>query len=89
MNAWNRFSVRIDGREVQASFELSHGFLSQQVLDFLGIIVDVVGREIRCVREVQLPQTMVAYDRRGLSPPFRGKVNGASRRIEADELVVF
>ena len=53
---------------VEQALEFAHHIVAKDVLDFLGVIVHVVRRDVGGVGQVKLPEPMVADDRAGQLP---------------------
>ena len=54
--------MRILARVGKTALELAHDFIAQHVLDFLGVFMHVIGGDLRFVRQIEFPQTMVAHN---------------------------
>ena len=68
LQPWNQSPVRIFLRELEAPLELTDGFSAEDVLDFVGIFMHVIGGELDGVRQIKFPQAMVADDLTGALP---------------------
>ena len=75
--ARDKLAVRITPRIAEDTFELTHDFLPQHVLDFLGVVVHMIGGVVNLVGEVELPKSVVADHLAGAFPAGRrkGKTN--------------
>tara|TARA_Y100000588_G_C13945772_1_gene792070 strand:+ start:105 stop:833 length:729 start_codon:yes stop_codon:yes gene_type:complete len=60
--------VRIQAGVAKYALKASYDVLSQHVLDFLGIVVDMVRWVVNLVREVKLPKPMVPHNLAGTLP---------------------
>ena len=66
-------AVRIAPGVVKALFQLPHRLFSEDVLDFLGVLMHVIGGNMCCVGQVKLPETMVSNDLARTLPAFGGE----------------
>ena len=85
--AGNGLAVGIGGGVVEGALELAHGFLAKHVLDFLGIVVDVVGCDLGLVGEVELPEAVIADNLTRTLPALGREVNGIARIVGSGELM--
>src|SRR5690606_10322387 len=74
----NAAAVRVRGRAVKAPLELADDAGFQDVLDFLGVLMHMVGTVLRRAREVEFPEPMIA-DQFGRAPQStRGEAHVAA-----------
>ena len=63
--------MRITVGVVKPLFEPANGFLTKDVFDLLGVLMDVIGRKVRSVGKIKLPQPVIAHDFAGAVPSLR------------------
>ena len=79
--------MRIFLCELESTLELAHGFGAEDVLDFISIFMDVIGRELHGVRQIKFPQAMVANDLASALPSGRCEKDDVALFMSRDETV--
>src|SRR5687768_16062149 len=79
--------VRIFRRELEAPLDLADSFGAEDMLDFVGIFMHVVGREMDGVRQIKFPQAMVADDLTGALPTGGREEEDVALFVGGDETV--
>src|SRR5688572_10975626 len=85
--ARNQPPVWIFLRELEAPLDLADSFGAEDMLDFIGIFMDVVGREMHRVRQIKFPQPMVADDLTGALPTGGREEEDVALFVGGDETV--
>src|SRR5688572_25717577 len=83
----NQSPVWIFCRELKAPLDLADSFGAEDMLDFIGIFMDVVGSEMDGVRQIKFPQAMVANDLAGALPAGRREEKNVALFVGGDETV--
>lgn len=79
--------MRILLGELKPALEFAHGFSSEDMLDFIGVFMHVIGRELDGVGQVEFPQAMVANDLAGALPSGRGEKHDVAFLVGGDKTV--
>jgi hypothetical protein len=58
---------------IEPLLQHANGLLPQDVFDFLGVLMHVVGCDMRGVSEIEFPQSVIADDLAGALPALRGE----------------
>lgn len=61
---------------VQTFLKLTNGVFAKNMLNFLGVFVDVIRCDVGRIGEIQLPETVITYDLTGALPTGRGEGHG-------------
>ena len=68
-------AVRVDAGVVEGALKRAHDFLTQHVLNLLGVIVHMVGRNLGLIGKVQFPETVIADNLAGALPALGRKMH--------------
>ena len=80
-------AMGVHTRMVKGAFKRAHDFLTQHMLNFLGIIVHVVGRNLCLVGKVQLPKAVISDNLTGTLPTFRRKVHLVTLLMQGGQMM--
>jgi hypothetical protein len=75
LNAGDGLPMWIPVNIIQLSLQHANGGFSKDVLDFLGIVMDVVRPVVSSVGQIPFPETMITNDCLGTSHALRGEIN--------------
>ena len=80
-------AVGIDAGVVKGALKRAHDFLTQHVLNVLGVIVHVVRRNLGLVGEVQLPEAVIANNLTGALPALGRKMHLIAILMQCGEIM--
>ena len=73
--AGNGPAVGVDAGVIKGTLKRTHDFLTQHVLNLLGVIVHMVGRNLGLIGKVQLPEAVIANNLTGALPALGRKMH--------------
>ena len=80
-------TVRVDAGVIKGTLKRAHDFLTQHVLNLLGVIVHMVGRNLGFVGKVQLPEAVIADNLTGALPAIGRKVHLVSLLMQGGQMM--
>ena len=79
--------MRIGGRVLQPTFQLTHHFITEHMLDLLGVFVDVVRGDLRGVGQIQFPEPVIPHNGAGELPARGREENQVAFLVQRGEFV--
>src|SRR6185503_2302415 len=74
--AWDWTAVRVVCGVGQTAFQFAHYFVAEHVLNLFCVLMDVVGGDLRGVRQVEFPEAVIADDGASQLPARRSHRDG-------------